>query len=98
MYVKSSQIWIMDLGKNKGHEQNGKRPCFVLKASRKEKTCIIIPGSRTKRKGSFIYKDFNWLPHQIRNVDEQRRLRKVQTFTSNDYSVMIRKFINYLVK
>lgn len=96
MYVKKGEIWIIDLGTNKGSEQNGKRPCLILKASSKEKTCIILPCSHTKRKSSFNIHGYKWIPHQIRAIDESRRLRKIERIPETIFKKIQEKVFEFL--
>ncbi|PIR54571.1 hypothetical protein COU75_00160 [Candidatus Peregrinibacteria bacterium CG10_big_fil_rev_8_21_14_0_10_42_8] len=44
------EVWICDFGGNIGSEQIGVRPCLVLNQKRRsERTCVVVPASRTQR-------------------------------------------------
>ena len=78
------EIWICDLGQNTGSEQNGVRPCLVLNQKKKtERTCIIVPASRTKREHSMTICGQHYAVLQIRAVDTQRLLRRKQRLPSS---------------
>jgi mRNA interferase MazF len=74
-------IWA-DLGKTKGHEQEGKRPAIVVSCFPQHKLVIIIPIT-TKDKGwwmmvrlpkeeSHLKEDSFALCHQIRSISMER--------------------------
>ena len=96
MYIKKGEIWITDLGINKGSEQNGIRPCLIISNFFYEDTCIIIPGSKTKRSSSFTYKNFNWLLGQIKTIDKTRLIRKISKISPSERKIIIHKWLSYI--
>lgn len=96
MYVKKGEIWIIDLGTNRGSEQNGIRPCFIISSTEKEKTCIIIPASKTIRNSSFASEGFNLLPHQIRAIDKTRLIRKITRLSKKSCKEILSNLNKYL--
>ena len=81
-HVKRGEVWLCDLSGNIGSEQNGVRPCLVIKTPRKsERTCIILPASRTIRYSSVKAGDYVFVLHQMRVVDASRFKRFIERLT-----------------
>ncbi len=96
-YPRRGDIWMVDLRYNIGSEQNGVRPCLVLnKPAKRERTCIIVPSSSTKRKYSYEIQNYIFLIHQIRVVDTTRFTRKISRFSEKDTNKVYKKVLNFL--
>jgi len=96
-YPKRGEIWICDLGTNKGSEQNGVRPCLVINQKvRYEQTCIVLPASRTMRTSTYTIGSYHFLLHQIRAVDTQRLSRRISRVSKASVSNIIIKLCNLL--
>ncbi len=96
-YPKRGQVWICDLGINVGSEQNGSRPCVILNNPvRNERTCIILPASRTERLFSIRIDIFNFLVHQIRVVDSVRFQRIVKRLDKTEVDKLVMKIMEFL--
>lgn len=100
-YIKKThrgEIWMTDLGKNRGSEQNGLRPCLILnQAIKGEQTVFIVPASSKLRPQSKTIANYNWLIHQSRAVDSRRFIRLIERLSKQDTDTVshhLSKFIS----
>jgi methylenetetrahydrofolate dehydrogenase (NADP+)/methenyltetrahydrofolate cyclohydrolase len=90
-------IWTCDFKKNIWFEQNWIRPCLIInKKNTKEKTCIAIPCSNTKRENSVEIKWFNLLIHQSRVINLSRLWRKITRLNKEDTNIILSNLCNFL--
>ena len=87
MELRRGEIWIVDLGKNVGSEQNGVRPCLIVQndvGNAKSATTIICPISTKSRTDLPMHVETDKLKHRsiikcenIRAIDKSRLKYKV---------------------
>ncbi len=56
--LEQGDIWFIDMGKNKGHEQNGFRPVLIISNNNhnaQSKTPIVCPCTTSEKKGKNRY-------------------------------------------
>ncbi len=88
---------MVDLGQNVGSEQNGVRPCVVLnKPAKKERTCVVIPASNTKRRYAYGLNNYIFLIHQVRVIDTTRFIRKINRFSQDNTNKIYEKVCLFL--
>ena len=96
-YPQRGEIWMINLKNNQGSEQNGVRPCIIMNnAQKKERTCVIIPASNTKRDHSFKILNYGFLIHQIRAIDTSRLIRKITRFPKQETNKVYQKICLFL--
>lgn len=96
-YPRRGDVWMVDFKENIGSEQNGVRPSIVLNNPiKKERTCVVIPASTTKRHHSFEVKNYNFLIHQVRVVDISRLIRRITRFEKESTDMVYKKLNIFL--
>lgn len=101
-YFHDREIWFCHLGKNVGHEEDGKgkdmlRPVLIYKKFNKQ-IFFGIPLSTTTKKGkyyfSFKFKSTvsNALLSQFRLFDAKRLSHKMGKMSKGDFSLLKEKF------
>jgi len=56
--LEQGDVWFIDMGQNKGHEQNGKRPVLIISTNmhnKQSKTPMVCPCTTSKKKGQNRY-------------------------------------------
>ena len=94
-YPQRGEIWMINLKNNQGSEQNGIRPCIIMNnAQKKERTCVMIPASNTKRDHCFEILNYSFLIHQIRAIDTSRLIRKITRLPKQE-TKYIKKYVYF---
>ncbi|MFC1720797.1 type II toxin-antitoxin system PemK/MazF family toxin [Patescibacteria group bacterium] len=94
-YFKEREIWWASLGANIGYEQDGKnekfeRPILILKKFNKDMLWILPLTSKNKT-GKYYYQfeyngeKYSIILSQIRTISSKRLLRKVRTFSEEEF-------------
>jgi mRNA interferase MazF len=95
----SREIWWCALGKNIGHEQDGKnelfeRPVLILQKFSKE-VCVVIPITSTDKEGKYYYElemsDSRVILSQIRLISAKRLLRFIKTISRTEFNIIKQK-------
>lgn len=106
-YFYEAEIWWTAMGKNIGHEINGKhgtfrRPAIIFKKYSKE-TCLVIPLT-TKIKENWLYHipfEYNGLRMaavicQAKTISSRRLLHKMGKLDPTTFNLVKEKFIDSL--
>ena len=107
--IKQHSIWMVNLGEqicNKGHEQYGNRPFYVISSTEynmKSETPIgfFVSTSEKKSQNKFTLKleDKGWVNiSQIRTLDKSRFQKCIGQIQSNELEIeILSKFINQII-
>ena len=96
--AKRGQVWIADLNHDFGSEQRGIRQCLVLNTpQKKEQTVLIVPASNTIRAQSVQIKNYRFLCHQVRVLDQKKLIRKLERISKEETDIIALK-ISYFMQ
>ncbi|MBR4656561.1 MAG: type II toxin-antitoxin system PemK/MazF family toxin [Oscillospiraceae bacterium] len=87
-FPRNGDVWICDMGRRDGHEQNGTRPVVIVsndRGNRHGETVVVVPlTTQAKRnlptiislRGEYaLHRDTVALAHQITTIDKGKLIR-----------------------
>jgi len=110
VYFREKEVWWAALGKNVGYEVDGKhelfeRPVLIIKKYSKD-MCFVLPFTTKIRKPIPWYQSITKINEnpsavnisQGRTISSNRLLRKEGVIDSDDFNVIIEKFVKHFTE